>query len=143
VVLIVVSSVLFSPEAGFAAKCKNKFYIISLKDSYAKKKYKVRAFFLYPNPVYSIPKMPKGWRYAFNDKLSNRLIAAAETDKEAVDIGYFKNFVTLIITEYDIREKVDFSMVLICNKPDGTPLILVLETKDCVFSASVLGIARN
>lgn len=130
-VLLVVSSVILTPEAGIAAKCANKFYLISLKDSYLKKKYKVRAFFLYPRTeVYNIPKIPKGWIYGFKDELSTRLIAAAQTDKDALDIGYFKNFITLVRAAHGECNGKNFSMVLICNKPDGTPMILVLETND-------------
>ncbi|MBF0456412.1 MAG: hypothetical protein HQK99_00770 [Nitrospirae bacterium] len=124
----------FSPEAGFAAKCEDKFYIISLKDSYLNKKYKVRAFFGYPgNYTYGIPRMPKGWFYDFPDEhgTDSLIIGKADSDKEAIDIEFFKEFLTIIIkTKYDLNKKPDFSMTLICNKPDGTPKILDLQTKD-------------
>lgn len=134
VVLLFVSMVVFSPDAVLAAKCKDKFYVISLNDSYLKKKYKVRAFFVYPgNYIYGIPKMPKGWLYDFPDEhgMESLIIGKAVTDKEAIDIGFFKDFLTIIVrTKYDLNKKPDFSMTLICNKPDGTPKILDLQNKD-------------
>ncbi|MCG6551878.1 MAG: hypothetical protein L7F77_06085 [Candidatus Magnetominusculus sp. LBB02] len=134
VVLLLVSSVVLSPEAGFAAKCENKFYVISLKDSYLQNKYKVRAFFVFPsNYIYGIPTIPKGWSYDFPDEhgTESLIIGTAVTDKEAVDIEFFKDFFTIIVrTKYDLNKKPDFSMTLICNKPDGTPKILDLQNKD-------------
>jgi hypothetical protein len=129
--------VVFSPQAGLAENCKNNFYIISLKDSYAMKKYKVRAFFVDPGLsayFYGIPKIPKGWHYSFNDERSIGLVAAAETDREAVDIEYFKDFLTIYKrnekTIYDPYEQPNVSMELICNEPDGTAKVLELKTKD-------------
>ncbi|MEO5361616.1 MAG: hypothetical protein H7843_14425 [Nitrospirota bacterium] len=127
-VLLVVSTVLLSPKAGFAAKCKDQFYIISLKDAYLKKKYKVRAFFFIGTDVYGVTKMPKDWLYSFPDKQGYRLIGLAETDKEVLDIGYFQDFLSVIMTKSD--EKPYFSMMLIGNKPDGTVELLKLETRD-------------
>ncbi|MCG6553458.1 MAG: hypothetical protein L7F77_14140 [Candidatus Magnetominusculus sp. LBB02] len=132
-VFIVASTVEFSPATVLAAKCKNQFYTISLKDSYLNKKYKVRAFFLYQdNYIYGIPKMPKGWFYDFPDEhgMESFIIGTAVTDKEAVDIGYFKDFLTYVITEFEPERKPDFSMILICNKPDGQAEIIKLRTKD-------------
>ncbi|KWT91017.1 hypothetical protein [Candidatus Magnetominusculus xianensis] len=133
VVLLVVSSVMLSPQAGLAEQYKDKFYIISLKDSYSQKKYKVRAFYLDPGlniDIYSIPKMPINWRYDYNYEHSSTLIAAAYTDREAVDIGYFKEFLTLILMPDHPDEELYFSMTLICYKPDGTPKVLVLNAED-------------
>ncbi|KWT91014.1 hypothetical protein [Candidatus Magnetominusculus xianensis] len=130
-VLFIVTSAVFSPESGFAAKCKDQFYIISLKDQYLEKKYKVRAFFLYQGyDVYSITKMPNGWIYTFPDKQGDRLIGLAETDHEAVDIRYFKDFLSIIIIKDD---KPYLTMTLICNKPNGTVELLKLETNDFVI----------
>ncbi|MEO5361916.1 MAG: hypothetical protein H7843_15985 [Nitrospirota bacterium] len=133
--MLIVTSVVFSPEAGFSAKCKNNFYIISLKNSYLKKKYKVRAFFLNPGIrfyIYGINKMPKGWLYDFPDEHGfDSLIGTADTDKDAVDIGYFKDFFTFILlTDNHLGLKPDLSMTLYCNKSDGTAKILELKTKD-------------
>ncbi|MBF0459350.1 MAG: hypothetical protein HQK99_15780 [Nitrospirae bacterium] len=117
-----------------AEKCENKFYSISLKDSYLKKKYKVRLFFLDSDrEFYSVPKIPKRWHYGFNDGLSTGLIAAAYTGKEAVDIEYFKDFLTFAVTEYRPEKEIYFKMKLICHKPDGTPEIIVLKTEDFVL----------
>lgn len=133
IVLFVVSSMVNVPESGYAAKCKNQLYIISLKDLYLKKKYKVRAFVLYQsNYIYGIPKMPNGWLYDFPDEhgMDSLLVGTAYADKEAVDIEYYKDFLTYIITEFEPKIKPDFSMTLFCNKPDGNAIILELETKD-------------
>lgn len=128
VVLLIASSVVFSPGAGLAAKCKNQFYIVSLKDSYLKKKYKVRSFFLPAgSDVYGITKMPNSWIYTFPDKSGYRLIGLAETDDDALDIGYFRDFLSVIETK---DEKPSLGMTMICNKPDGTAMILKLKTKD-------------
>ncbi|WP_420264689.1 hypothetical protein [Candidatus Magnetominusculus dajiuhuensis] len=133
-VILLFSSMVLPPTAGFAAKCKNKLYIISLKDSYLKNKYKVRSFFLYPsNYIYGVPKMPKGWLYDFPDEHGTEtlLIGTADTDKEAVDIGYFKDFLTIVVrTDADHNKKPYFSMTLFCNKPNGTATILDLQNKD-------------
>ncbi|MEO5361951.1 MAG: hypothetical protein H7843_16175 [Nitrospirota bacterium] len=133
VVLLVFSTVVFPIEARSSEKCKNQFYTISLKDKYIKKKYKVRAFFLSQNNyIYGIPKMPNGWLYDFPDEhgMDSLLIGTARTDKDAIDIGFFKDFLTYVITEYEPAIKPGFSMTLTCNKPDGTPELLVLGTKD-------------
>jgi hypothetical protein len=102
-----------------------------LKDSYANKKYKVRAFTLYPgNAVYGIPKIPIGWLYGFYDEHGERLTATAETDNEAVDIGYFKEFLVFIILKDERDERPYLRMTLVCNKPDGTAKIIQLKTND-------------
>ncbi|MBF0458537.1 MAG: hypothetical protein HQK99_11670 [Nitrospirae bacterium] len=134
-VVLVVSAVVFSPDAVLAAKCKDKYYVISLNDSYLKKKYTVRAFFFYPgldSYIYGIPKMPKGWLYDFPDEHGYDILTSmADTDKSSVDIGYFKDFFIYNIgKDYNPGLKPDFSMILFCNKPDGTAKILELETKD-------------
>lgn len=135
-VLLVVLPVMFSPEDGFAGKCKHKFYIVSLNDSYLNKKYKVRAFLFHPGLdtyIYGIPKMPKGWLYDLPDEHGyDTLIGTADTDKEAIDIGYFKDFFTFILLpdRYHTDLKPAFSITLYCSKPDGTPKILDLHPND-------------
>ncbi|MEO5359749.1 MAG: hypothetical protein H7843_04805 [Nitrospirota bacterium] len=118
-----------------SAKCKDKLYVISLKDSYLKKKYKVRAFYLNPGLnfyIYGIPKMPNGWVYDFPDEHGfDKLIGTADTDKEAVDIGYFKDFFTFILLKDDHQKsKPGLRMTFFCNKPDGTAKLIELGTKD-------------
>ncbi len=133
VVMLVVSSVVLSPVAGFEEELQYKFYIVSLKDSYAKKKYKVRAFFLdtsFNSAVYGIPKMPDGWHYHLNDERTYEFVAAAYTDNDAVDISFFKDFLSFILDPYSVEEGLFFSMTMICLKQDGTTKILLLDAKD-------------
>ncbi|WP_420264686.1 hypothetical protein [Candidatus Magnetominusculus dajiuhuensis] len=134
VVLLVVSSVVLSPVAGFEEELKSKFYTMSLKESYLKKKCKVRAFFLDSDrEFYSVPKIPKGWHYTFNGERSVGLIAAAYTDKEAVNIEYFKDFLIFVISEGRPEKEIYFEMTLIYYKPDGSPEIIVLQTDDFII----------
>ncbi|MEO5360174.1 MAG: hypothetical protein H7843_06955 [Nitrospirota bacterium] len=143
VLLLVASSVVFSPITGFAAEYKNKFYIVSLKGYYTQKKYKVRAFFLESGSnvdIYSVPKMPRGWHYGFNHGRSTGLFAAAYTDKEAVDIESFKNFLTFIIVEP--KQELSLIVKLICHKPDGTSEILFLDTEDFIIKEIHSGLKR-
>ncbi|MCG6552455.1 MAG: hypothetical protein L7F77_09015 [Candidatus Magnetominusculus sp. LBB02] len=134
IVLLVVSSVVFSSAAGFAEKCENKFYTISLKDSFLKKKYKVRAFFLESDRlIYSMPKIPIGWHYAFNGERAIELIAAAYTDKDAVDIGFFKDFLTFAVTEGRPEKEIYFEMSLTYYKPNRTPEIKVLHKDNFII----------
>jgi hypothetical protein len=80
--------------------------------------------------VYSIHRIPIGWLYGFYDKHYDILNAAAETDNEAVDIGYFKNFLVFIKTNYSFDEQLYLRMTLICNKPNGNAKVIQLETED-------------
>ncbi|MEO5359746.1 MAG: hypothetical protein H7843_04790 [Nitrospirota bacterium] len=137
-VIFIVSSIVFTPSAVFTEELKSKFYIVSLKDTYANKKYKVRAFFLDHDSnidIYSIPKMPDGWHYHFNDDRSTEFIAAAYTDKESVDIGFFKDFISFILRSWSNEQdhELYFSMTLIYYKPDGTPEIKILQTQDFII----------
>ncbi|MBF0457440.1 MAG: hypothetical protein HQK99_06055 [Nitrospirae bacterium] len=116
-----------------------------MKDSYADNNYKVRAFFLDPglnSDIYSIPKMPKDWHYGFNGDRIVGLIAAAYTDRAAVDIGYFKEFLAFILQPDHPEDELSFSMTLICYKPDGTPEILFLDTKDFIIKEIHTGLKK-
>lgn len=133
-VLLIISLAVFSPKAGLAGKCKKKFYTVSLKDSYLKKNYKVRAFFFDAGyGIYGIPKIPGGWRYDFDDVSLCGIIATSYSDKDAVDIKYFKDFFTFIITPYMRGEKRYVTMKLIYIKPNGISELKVLGTKDFVI----------
>ncbi|MBF0458085.1 MAG: hypothetical protein HQK99_09340 [Nitrospirae bacterium] len=133
-VLLIISLAVFSPKDGLAGKCKNKFYTVSLKDSYLKKNYKVRAFFFDTGyGIYGIPKIPGGWRYDFNEDSSFAVIATSYSDKDAIDIKYFKDFFTFIITPYIRGEKKYVAMKLIYIKPNGISELKVLDTKDFVI----------
>ncbi|MEO5359743.1 MAG: hypothetical protein H7843_04775 [Nitrospirota bacterium] len=127
--MLVVSLVVFSPEYVLAKKCKKKFYTISLKDSYLKKKYKVRAFF-FGGGSNIISKIPSGWHYSVDEESIDDLIAAAYTDKDAVGIDYFKDFLTFVLIP---GEKLYITMKLIYLKPNGTSEIMVLHAKDFVI----------
>ncbi|MBF0457443.1 MAG: hypothetical protein HQK99_06070 [Nitrospirae bacterium] len=133
VVLLVVSLAIFSPEAVIAEQCDYKLYSISLKDTLLKNKYKVRAFFLGNADVTRIPKIPRGWRYGFHDQLSYGLIASACSDKYAVSIDYFKDFLTIVYAPEHPDEKLYLNTKLIYIKPNGTSEIMVLHTKDFVL----------
>lgn len=134
VLLLVVSSALLSPVAGFAEKCDYKLYSVSFKESYLKKKYKVRAFFLYDaGGVVRIPKIPRGWSYGFHEQLSDGLIATASSDWNTVGIGYFKDFLIFAFAPKTPNEKLQLDMKLVYNKPNGTSEIMVLDTKDFDF----------
>lgn len=131
VLILIILSLVLLPTYIHAERCNDKFYTISLSDSYLNKKYKVRAFFLDSDrEFYRVPKIPKGWYYGFNDGLSTGLIAAASTDKEAVDIEYFKDFLIFAISEGRPEKELYFRMKLIYHKPDGTTEIVVLHTND-------------
>lgn len=132
-VLLIISLAVFSPKTVHAGKCKNKFYTISLKNSYLKKNYKVRAFFFDTGyAIYGIPKIPDGWRYDFNEN-TLYVMATSYSDKDAVDIKYFKDFFTLIITPYIRGNKRYVTMKLIYIKPNGISELRVLGTKDFVI----------
>ncbi|MBF0403455.1 hypothetical protein [Candidatus Magnetominusculus xianensis] len=134
VLLLVVSSALLSPVAGFAEKCYYKLYSVSFKKSYLKKKYKVRAFFLDDaRDVVRIPKIPRGWSYVFYEQLSHGLIATASSDRNAVGIDYFKDFLIIVFAPETPNEKLRLNMKLVYNKSNGTSEINILETKDFDF----------
>ncbi|MEO5359808.1 MAG: hypothetical protein H7843_05100 [Nitrospirota bacterium] len=134
VLLLVVSSLMLSPVAGFAEKCDYKLYSVSFKKSYLKKKYKVRAFFLDDAcGVVRIPKIPRGWSYVFHEQLSHGLIATASSDRNAVGIDYFKDFLIIFFAPETPNEKLQLDMKLVYNKPNGTSEIKVLDTRDFDF----------
>ncbi|MCG6551222.1 MAG: hypothetical protein L7F77_02750, partial [Candidatus Magnetominusculus sp. LBB02] len=65
-----------------------------------------------------------------NDERTYEFVAAAYTDKDAVDIGFFKDFLSFILAPDSIEKELFFSMTLICLKQDGTTKILLLDAKD-------------